>query len=34
VAVPLLELLDRTGHTRRQADDRRVVADLPAPPMT
>jgi selenocysteine-specific elongation factor len=26
VAVPLLELLDKTGVTRRQADDRRTVA--------
>ncbi|XVU22422.1 selenocysteine-specific translation elongation factor [Actinoplanes sp. CA-054009] len=26
VAVPLLELLDRKGHTRRQADDRRTIA--------
>ncbi|MFF5077094.1 selenocysteine-specific translation elongation factor [Actinoplanes sp. NPDC000266] len=26
VAVPLLELLDRKGHTRREADDRRTVA--------
>ncbi|XVV09611.1 selenocysteine-specific translation elongation factor [Actinoplanes sp. CA-131856] len=26
VAVPLLELLDRKGHTRREADDRRTIA--------
>jgi selenocysteine-specific elongation factor len=30
VAVPLLELLDRTGATRRLPDDRRVVARAPA----
>jgi selenocysteine-specific elongation factor len=32
VAVPLLELLDRTGITRRTADDRRVVAAAQTPP--
>jgi selenocysteine-specific elongation factor len=35
VAVPLLELLDRTGRTRRLPDDRRVItatAGRPAPP--
>jgi selenocysteine-specific elongation factor len=31
VAVPLLELLDRTGVTRRLPDDRRIVADPGAP---
>ena len=31
VAVPLLELLDRPGITRRTADDRRVVAAQPPP---
>ncbi|MGH3660039.1 MAG: SelB C-terminal domain-containing protein, partial [Micromonosporaceae bacterium] len=31
VAVPLLELLDRQGLTRRLPDDRRVVVSDPSP---
>lgn len=34
VVIPLLELLDREGVTRRLPDDRRIMRDLPAKPLS